>query len=298
MPLSRRSLIVGSAALGAAALGGLYGVLADARLVPGRPLVDRVLRRCDVDSPPEAQPGPVVTAGFFSARRARTVDCLIAYPPGYGAGADLPVCLYLHGVGGAATDALSWGLDRILAASVAAGVPPFALASVDGSDRFWHPRSDGDDPLGMVLDELPAHLADLGLRTERIGLCGFSMGGYGALLALSERPELVAAVAATAPAVWLSYDEAVRANHGSFDSDEDWQRWGDLRPRLPSLAARPVRIDCGSSDSFEPNLRALLPALPPSVDAHITAGCHDTGFLRSVVPAQFAFLGAALATPA
>jgi pimeloyl-ACP methyl ester carboxylesterase len=294
MGVTRRGVIGGSVVLGVAAVAGGYGLLANARVVPGRSLVDRALGRCDVDSPPEATPGPVVSTGFFSAQRARTVDCRIAYPPGYGAGANLPVCLFLHGLGGTAGDMQAWGLDRILAASVAAGTRPFALASVDGGDRFWHPRADGDNPLGMVLEELPGVLSRAGLRTDQLGLYGYSMGGHGALLALSERPALFAAVAVTAPAIWLSYDEALSTNSGAFDSAEDWQRWGDLRPRLASLAARPLRVDCGQSDSFEPNVRALLPSLPAGVQTRIDKGCHDTNFLRWTTPAQFAFLSAAL----
>jgi hypothetical protein len=99
--ISRRSIILGSAVLGTAAGIGGWGLLADARLVPGRSAVDTLLGRCDLPGPPppEADPGLVVEASFYSTSRARSVGYALAYPPGAKAGASLPVCLVLHGVG-------------------------------------------------------------------------------------------------------------------------------------------------------------------------------------------------------
>ncbi|MBV9098912.1 MAG: esterase, partial [Frankiaceae bacterium] len=67
---------------------------------------------------------------------------------------------------------------------------------------YWHRRSDGDDPQLMLLTEFIPLLASRGLRTDRLGLAGWSMGGYGALL-LAERigPSRCAAVAVDSPAL-------------------------------------------------------------------------------------------------
>jgi hypothetical protein len=46
----------------------------------------------------------------------------------------------------------------------AGGVGPFALASADGRGSDWRPAP-GDDPFGMLLDELLPLLSGLGLRT-------------------------------------------------------------------------------------------------------------------------------------
>ncbi len=45
------------------------------------------------------------------------------------------------------------GLDRFLAAGVRAGLPPLAIASVDGGTTYWHRRQDGEDAGAMVLEE-------------------------------------------------------------------------------------------------------------------------------------------------
>jgi pimeloyl-ACP methyl ester carboxylesterase len=221
----------------------------------------------------------------------------VAYPPNVDAGARLPVCLYLHGFGGDATDLEEFGYHRMLAAAAVAGVPPFVLAAVDGGDRYWHPRADGDDPLHMVLDDFPVVLAQHGLPVATMAVLGVSMGGYGALLALSEAPTRFVAVAASAPAFWFSFDEAQDASPGAFDSADDWLTWGDLRPRTKHLAGHAVRIDCGAADPFEPNLRTLHEQLPDPSVLNIAAGCHDSAFFRSVAPAQLKLIGEALAVP-
>jgi pimeloyl-ACP methyl ester carboxylesterase len=296
--ISRRALITGSAILGGAGGLGIWGLLADARLVPGRSVVDTLFGRCDIaGEPAEAEPGRVLRASFFSSRRRRTVRYLVAYPPNVAAGAPLPVCLFLHGTGGEAADLEEFGFHRILAAAVAGGVPPFVLAAVDGGDRYWHPRADGDDPLRMLLDDFPVVLAQHGLPVATMAVLGISMGGYGALLALSEAPARFAAVAATAPAFWFSYEDANDVNPGAFDSAEDWRTWGDLRPRTRHLADHAVRIDCGVSDPFEPNLSTLREQLPDPSVVTIAAGCHDAAFFRSVAPAQLKLIGEALTPP-
>ena len=70
---------------------GLWALLAEAGLVPGRNVMDGALGRCDiVSAPPEAKPGTMVRASFFSAHRSRSVGYVLAYPPNVTAGAALP----------------------------------------------------------------------------------------------------------------------------------------------------------------------------------------------------------------
>ncbi len=112
----------------------------------------------------------------------------------------------LHGDGASASD-----LARQLSpAMTAAQITGFAAVTVDGGDTYWHKRANGDDPLGMIIHEVLPRLAAAGLATERIGICGESMGGYGALLlgeqlaSTGGRPQ-PAAVAAVSPAIFASY---------------------------------------------------------------------------------------------
>ena len=110
---------------------------------------------------------------------------------------DLPVVVALHGL----------GQDHRLPAAIgAAGAltaagTPFALVAPDGGRSYWHPHH-GEDAGTMVTDELLPRLADHGLRTDRIGLIGWSMGGYGVLrLAGLLGPSRVAGVVAASPAL-------------------------------------------------------------------------------------------------
>jgi pimeloyl-ACP methyl ester carboxylesterase len=303
--ISRRSLVIGSGLAGAAVGVGGWALLADARLLPGRSLVDRALGRCDIDSsPPQASPGRVFRSSFFSRKRNRSVNYMLAYPPKSGPGTTLPVCICLHGYGQderSPFDGL--GFHRILAATVGSyalggrlvgsSVPPFVLASVSGGDGYWHPRP-GDDPLGLVLTEFPQILAQHGLPVDRFGLLGWSMGGYGALLAATEDPTRFPVVVANSPAVWPSYDEARGANPAAFTSAQEWSSWGDLRPRVERLRYVTARIDYGESDPFAPALDDLRGTLPDPGVLHISPGCHDDRFWRSVAQTQLSLIGTTL----
>ncbi|MDT5026543.1 MAG: hypothetical protein QOE61_2969 [Micromonosporaceae bacterium] len=297
--ISRRSVIIASSALGAAGGMGLWALLAEARLLPGRGVMDNALGRCDIESaPPEAEPGTMVRASFFSAHRSRSVGYVLAFPPKITPGAALPVCLVLHGWGASYRDPFDQvGYHRLLAGAVAAGVPPFVLASVDGGETYWHPRADGDDPLGMLTEDFPTVLTQHGLPVDRLGVLGYSMGGYGALAAASAAPKRFVAAVANSPAVWRSYGEANKVNAKAFDSAEDWRRWGDLRTRTANLKGVALRVDCGESDSFEPAISALREQFPDPGVVHIAKGCHDNAFWRSVAPEQLKLIGTALTPP-
>jgi enterochelin esterase-like enzyme len=296
--VSRRTLILGGVLGAGVGLGG-WALLANERLAPGRSVLDFALGRCNVDTPPpaEATPGRIVRSSFYSRKRGRDVNYMLGFPPGVALDAVLPVCLCLHGYGEderAAFDSL--GYHRLLAAAVKAKVPPFALASVAGGTGYWHPHP-GDDPLGMLLTEFPTVLTQYGLPVDRLGLLGWSMGGFGALLAATEQPAQFAAVVANAPAFWSSYDDARSVNADAFSSEAEWQAWGDLPQRVERLRYSNVRIDCGDSDSFSPAVSDLRDHLPDPNVVHFAKGCHDATFWRSVAPQQLAMIGTALAAP-
>jgi predicted esterase len=301
-------VIIGSGLLGGAAGVGGWAVLANARLVPGRGLVDSALGRCDITAPPppQAAPGRVFRSSFYSRKRGRSVNYMIAYPPKTGPGAKLPVCLCLHGLGEderSPFDGL--GLHKVLAATVGyvapggklvGAIPPFVLASVSGGDGYWHPHP-GDDPLGMLTTEFPQVLAQHGLPTGRFGLLGWSMGGFGALLAATEDPGRYPVVVANSPAFWPSYDDANDVNPTAFTDADEWRRWGDLDARVDRLRPVAVRIDCGESDPFEPALEDLRDRLPDPSVVHLAPGCHDGRFWGSVAHQQLTLIGGQLTPP-
>ena len=290
--VSRRTLLTAGAATAVGALAG--GVAAvEQGLLPGRVELARLLGRCAGDAiltgdGPAADLRP---ASFGSAYRGRDVSWVLALPPGT-APAGLPVVLALHGRGADAHTAFTrLGLHHAIARHVAAGGRPFAMATADGGDTYWHPRV-GDDPLGMLIHELLPRLAELGLRVDRIGAWGWSMGGFGALLLAreSERDALagirVSAVTAASPALFHTFADATP---GAFDDPADFTRWGALLD-APDVSATPLRVTCGDADAFTDTTREYRAAVHPTPAGGIEPGCHDPGFWHADAPQAAAFL--------
>ena len=81
---------------------------------------------------------------------------------------------------------------------------PLVVAAVDGgADSYWHPRADKTDALAMLLDEF-IPMIEQTTKTTRRALLGWSMGGYGSLLAAEQAPERFFAVTVASPALWNS----------------------------------------------------------------------------------------------
>ncbi|MCW2570843.1 MAG: putative esterase [Frankiales bacterium] len=139
----------------------------------------------------------------------------------------------------------------------------------------------------MILDELLPVLDRQGLRTEHLGLGGWSMGGYGALL-LAERlgPSRVAVCAVDSPALWTRAGDSAP---GAFDGKADFAGH-DVIAQHPQLAGIPVRIACGTSDPFLPGVKAFLRAVP-AAQHELSSGGHDVAFWQHAAPAQLAFVG-------
>ncbi|MFR9776395.1 alpha/beta hydrolase [Micromonospora sp. MS34] len=297
MPITRRRLLqAAGAAVGVAALGAAGVALVDAEVLPGRSVLNHALGRCDARAPdaPRAAVPPPVTGSFRSAARRREVGFAIVYPPGYAPGAGLPVCLALHGYASDARAAVGAGrYAEFLAGLLPHGATPFAVAAPDGGNGYWHPHPD-DDPLGMLVDEFLPMLAGRGLAADRVVVAGWSMGGYGALLAALTYRDRFRAVVATSPAIFHSYADARRVNAGAFDSAQEWARH-DVTARAREFAGLPVRIAIGAADPFAPAVRTLRDRLPDPTVVDIRTGCHDGEFWNSVAPGQVRAISAALA---
>jgi pimeloyl-ACP methyl ester carboxylesterase len=291
--VSRRALLALGGAGVVAAGAGVYA-LVDAAVLPGKGALDNALGRCDPPPPPAAPrgtPQAPVTGSFRSARRRRQVDFAISYPPGYRDGARLPVCLALHGYGSNCRDAVSTGNYPEL---IAGGTTPFALAGVDGGGAYWHPHA-ADDPLGMLVDEFLPLLAARGLDTSRVAVCGWSMGGYGALVCGLTYPGRFRAIVATSPAIFHSFEDARHVNPGAYDTPDEWHAY-DVSARAKEFAGMPVRIAIGASDPFADAVRTLRDRLPDPSVVQMPAGCHDGRLWTYVAPGQIQTIGTALAT--
>jgi S-formylglutathione hydrolase FrmB len=298
MGISRRTALVSLACLGGLlGMGGSGVALVDAEVIPGKSALNTALGRCDAPQPGPSlrgAPDPPVVGTFRSAKRRREVGYAISYPPGYPDGARLPVCLALHGYQSDARGAVATGdYPAYIAAAVRDGAAPFVLAAVDGGNGYWHPHPT-DDPLGMLVDEYLPMLRARGLDTDRVAVTGWSMGGYGALVAaLTYRTRFRLAVA-TSPAIFHSYADAHRVAPEAYDSTADWSAF-NVTSRAKEFAGLPVRIATGSGDPFVEAVRTLQTGLPDPAVVEVTTGCHDNRFWSYAAPAQVRAISSALA---
>jgi enterochelin esterase-like enzyme len=286
--LGRRTVLVGGGAAVVAATGAALGV--EQGVLPGRPWLQAHLGlNGDPGVVPDVEPGPVTSGSFVSEHRlGAETGWSILRPPGQPW--RLPVVVALHGLGGSheTLTGPEFALDRYLAAAVAAGAPPFAIATVDGGTSYWHPRPSGDDASAMVVDELLPLLADHGLRTDDLGLMGWSMGGYGALrLAGLLGPERVRAVVAASPAIWTDPDDA---STSGFDDAEEYQQY-TVVGHQGDLDGIAVRIDCGTGDPFYRDVQVYADGFSGSATSTFQPGGHEAGYWRRMLPAELAFLG-------
>ncbi|MGH3743345.1 MAG: alpha/beta hydrolase-fold protein, partial [Mycobacteriales bacterium] len=259
--LSRRALLTGTAGVAVVAAGA---ALVDARVLPGKGHIERALHIAPgqgVDaSIPAVEAGPIVSGRFASARFRRRVGWAVAYPPGSRDGAALPVAVALPGRGVSGVGFLhDIGYPSFLAAGVDGGGRPYAIAGVDGGTSYWHPRAGGDDPLGMLVDELLPLLDRMSLRTSTFGVLGVSMGGYGSLLLARQssrdalRGRHLAVAAAASPALWESSGATAP---GAFDDADDWREWGDLVAHPGVAPDTALWVSCGDGDPFAASTRA------------------------------------------
>lgn len=126
-------------------------------------------------------------------------------------------------------------------------------------------------------------------RALLLGGIGWSMGGYGALV-LTRRlgAHRMAAVVASSPALFASYEDARAVNPRSFDGAADFARH-DVFAASDELKGVPLRVDCGTSDPFAAMTRRFREKTRP--EGALDGGCHDGAFWRSRLRAQLAFLG-------
>jgi S-formylglutathione hydrolase FrmB len=288
--ISRRRLLTGAGVLAAAAGGASLA----ARVLPARRLLNDLTGACGQPGPlPSAAGLPVSTGTFVWETVPDAVGYAVVLPPGLPR-ARVPFALMLPGRGGTAASAMSsTAFPDFLMQAVEAGTPPFGLAAVDGGESYWHARADGEDRMTMLLDGFLPMLVDR-FGAGPVAVIGWSMGGYGALLAAEEHVNRFAAVAAASPAIFASYEEVASGGGDAFDSPQDFAQH-DVISGADRLRGMPVRIDCGKADPFYENSQAFVRALPAPPEGAWFVGCHDPDSWRTVAPAQIAFLGRSLA---
>ena len=293
--LTRRTVLLGTAGVvGAGVAGAAVGV--HEGVLPGRPEAQALFGlNGEPGVVPDVAPGPVETGSFTSARRlGAETSWVVVRPPGSEPGEPLPLVVALHALGWTVANLVAdeaLALPRFLAAAVAAGVPPFAIAAADGGRSYWHPRPNGEDASAMVTEELLPLLAARGLPTERVGLLGWSMGGYGSLrLAGLLGADRAPCVAAVSPALWTDPDDASTTG---FTDAADYEA-SSVLGHQEELSRTRVRLECGTGDPFYRAVEDYADGFPEDADvsASFEPGAHDSDYWRRVLPGQLAFLGA------
>jgi len=182
--------------------------------------------------------------------------------------------------------------EQIHVPEVAAAIGfPAVVAAVDGGqDSYWHRREDGTDALAMLLHEF------VPLVRDRVGplpqaIIGWSMGGYGALLAAERTAKRPAkrtaasrfhAVAPASPALWLAPGDTAP---GAFDSPADFYA-NDVFTGVNDLRHLKTAVFCGTGDPFYVATRHLVSLMDFPHEARFAPGGHDDDYWRSVAPAQ------------
>jgi pimeloyl-ACP methyl ester carboxylesterase len=292
--VSRRAILrlgVGAAA-GAAGAYALGTLLESGSSVAGPPvsMTGAGAPLAPLAPPPPLEPArpaatTFVNGSFVSAARGGIeTNWAIARPPGQTK--TLRPVIALHGKGGDAASVMAGGVEQGLAQAVGAGLPPFAVVSVDGGGGYWHKRASGEDSGAMVLGELIPMLDSQGLDTSRVAFLGWSMGGYAALL-LGARlgPARTAAICAVSPALWMSYGATAP---GAFDSADDWS--ANTVFGLPALASIPIRVDCGNSDPFYPATQQFIAQLPTPPAGGFSPGGHDAAYWSQQLPGDLTWI--------
>lgn len=292
---TRRSLLIGGAAVAGV---GLVGVGVDQGLLPGRPWLQEHLGLNGEDGViPDVEAAPVVQESFVSqARGGVETGWSLIRPPGVGDG-PLPLVVALHWLGAdhATLTGPELGLDRYLAAYVAAGGTPYAIVAPDGGRGYWHPH-DGEDAGAMVTDELLPLLQDRGYHTRTVGLMGWSMGGYGALrLAGLRGTGGTSAVVACSPALWSDAGDASSAGFTDADEYDEFSVVG----HQDDLDGIPVRVDIGTGDPFYRDVEGYVAGLPEgsAVTSSFEPGGHTPGYWRRMLPAQLRSLVTSVQQP-
>ena len=234
----------------------------------------------------------VLVESVHSEARNREVELVTMCPKGMNP-RDLPVCLMLHGRFGDARDSAG-GLPAWLTAAVNKGqVPPYAFLAVDGGgNSYWH-SSDDDDPMWMLMEEVPRWLGERGLGGsdgQPAAVSGISMGGFGALLYARRRKEHdspLRAAAVVSPALLTSWREMYKRK--AFTDGAEWAAIDPLR-NVDTLADVPLGVWCGTGDRFIKGTRRFAHLAQPDV-VSTSPGGHNSRYYRKALPEVVQFIG-------
>ena len=207
----------------------------------------------------------------------RSVNWTVSRPAGQGRVDGIVFCL--HGY----REDHRFAFDQIHLPDVAASVGlRVAVAAVEGgTDSYWHKRADGTDALSMLLYEFVPKVRTM-VGDVPQAVMGWSMGGYGALLAAERDPAAFVAVAPASPALWLT---PAQTAPGAFDGPADFYA-NDVFSGVERLKGLAVAVACGTEDPFYSATRHLVADMNFPHNAFFGPGYHEASYWRGVASEQ------------
>ncbi len=210
----------------------------------------------------------------------------------------LPVLYFLHGVPSDPQTLIQReGLADQVAAYVARGGTPFVLAVPDGNgshhaDTEWADAADGSDRVeDRLLDEVIAAVEGTHRRdAAHRAIGGFSMGGYGSMNLALRHPGVFGSVVSISGYFHVDDPSGMFAGRADLIDANSPDRHIDaarrLRIFLSSAESEDNAVIKGEPERFKKLLDAA--GIPAVLDTR--PGGHDWDYVRSVLPAAFAFL--------
>lgn len=243
-------------------------------------------------------------------------------PPGVAPGVRLPVIQLLHGLGDKESDWVSEAhLDQVLDGLILSGKLRPVLVVMPRGERSWYVDSPWPGGAGAFARAISEELVNAVDRSEATLACrdarasaGISMGGYGAVLHATMRPDRYGAAATLsgaffAPAALDPVERSIRnfrmmgSIFGSPLNPVLFNPWS-LFERVPAIAALPLKpalwFAVGSTDfaglkqrNYELAAELTARGLPVSVIEN--EGGHQWPTWIAQMPAMFSWLDSQLA---
>jgi S-formylglutathione hydrolase FrmB len=233
----------------------------------------------------------VVRSRFVPGRLTET----IVQPAGK-EGAPRPLLVFLHGRG--MTEDSNLGPQMFAALHRLGDRAPDIVFPDGGDHSYWHDRRGASWGRYVMREVIPQAIKRLGADPKRVAIGGISMGGFGAFDLARLHPRSFCAVGGHSPAIWTSSGQTAP---GAFDDSADFARNDIVRvartnPR--AWAGKPLWLDAGTADPFDPGDRAFIAALRARglhVTVHRWPGGHTGSYWRSHWGSYLGFYARALA---
>ena len=278
--MSRRHLLIGG---GCSAVAAALGI--GAADVFDHPVFERGLYKVGLASSPSIHipnSGALERNGAFRSRYMHgPVHWTVSHPKGAEPLQGTIFCLHGKGTNNGTNQRFAFDAVHVPDAAAYLGLR-VAVAGVDGgADSYWHPRHNGTDALAMLLEEfVPMVRTMVGDLPQ--ALMGWSMGGYGALLAAERARNQFVAVAPASPAIWLTPGATAP---GAFDNPADFYA-NNVFDQLSKLTGMAIAVACGTSDPFYATTRDLVAHMSYPHSDFFGPGFHDATYWASVAPDQ------------